>query len=290
MTSMLTQTVKEQIDRFVVNSPYNATPDLGGTHVSDASVVGVARADDPLWEKLKEPDVVGPHHLAPKQWLAGAKSVVSYFLPLSEPIRSSNRGPDPSAAWVHSRYSCEILVCAVRNFLIDTFEAEGARVIAPYFDRRFADPNWRANWSERHVAFVAGVGTLSLNGSLITRVGSAGRIGSVITDMELEPTVRHYQDFDEYCTKCGACISRCPPAALTERGRDNLLCLGQIKENRRLTEGCVQCQPFPHCENPSCPTKQSLAAGCGKCQAGVPCESGIPSRSAAPTPLPQTNA
>ena len=100
---MLTQTVKEQIDRFVLNSPYNAAPDLGGMHVSDAPVEGVASAEDPLWEKLKEPDVVGPHHLTPKQWLAGAKSVVAYFLPLSEPIRSSNRGPDPSAAWVHSR-------------------------------------------------------------------------------------------------------------------------------------------------------------------------------------------
>jgi hypothetical protein len=100
---MLTQTVKEQIDGFVLNSPYNATPDLGGTHVSDAPVVSVASAEDPLWEKLKEPDVVDPHHLTPKQWLAGAKSVVACFLPLSESIRSSNRGPDPSAAWVHLR-------------------------------------------------------------------------------------------------------------------------------------------------------------------------------------------
>ena len=76
-------------------------------------------------------------------------------------------------------------------------------------------------------------------------------MGSVIVELDLEPTKRLYQEIDEYCIKCGACIDRCPPRAIDETGKNNEIC--------------------------SCYQQKMLASyspryGCGKCQTAVPCE------------------
>jgi epoxyqueuosine reductase QueG len=127
---------------------------------------------------------------------------------------------------------------------------------APALDSRFAVVDRRSNWSERHAAFVAGLGTFSLNRSLITELGSAGRLFSVVTELALKPTPRPYTKFDEYCTKCGACIRRCPPRAVDENGKDNAACSQYLQRVLR------RYQP---------------RYGCGKCQTAVPCEGGRPS-------------
>ena len=41
--------------------------------------------------------------------------------------------------------------------------------------------DYASNWSERHVAYVCGLGTFGCQG-LITSKGLAGRFGSIITD------------------------------------------------------------------------------------------------------------
>ena len=110
---------------------------------------------------------------------------------------------------------------ALRNFIVDMVAKAEGQAVAPVLDKRFAVINRRRNWSERHVAFIAGLGTFSLSRSLITSLGSAGRFGSVVVDFELTPTQRLYQEIDEYCLKCGACIDRCPPRAISENGKDN---------------------------------------------------------------------
>ena len=73
---------------------------------------------------------------------------------------------------------------------------------------------YASNWSERHVAYVCGLGTFGLSKGLITERGMAGRFGSIVTDAELAPTPRKYSDPFEYCTKCGACQFRCPAKAI----------------------------------------------------------------------------
>jgi epoxyqueuosine reductase len=75
--------------------------------------------------------------------------------------------------------------------------------------------------------------------------------GSMIVDFEFEPTQCLYQDVDEYCVKCGICIDRCPPRAISENGKDNEVCSCYVGE--MLT-----------CYKPR--------YGRGKCQTAVPCE------------------
>lgn len=133
----------------------------------------------------------------------------------------------------------------------------GYQAISPAMDSRFAVVNRRSNWSERHVAFIAGLGTLSLNRSLITRKGSAGRIGSIVSDLELPVTPRYYTEVEENCSHCGACIHRCPPQAINENGKDHAVCAAYL-------DGVLQ--------------RFAPRYGCGKCQTAVPCEEGIPAK------------
>lgn len=249
---MQLQEIKEKVDEFVLNSPQNIVYELESLRIWDQPLMGVASAADVLWERLKKPDAVGPLHFLPQEWLTGAKSVISYFLPFTQRVRQSNWSENlPSTEWLYGRYEGEIFNNALRSFIVDLVEESGGQAIAPALDKGFAVVNRRSNWSERHVAFIAGLGTFSLSRSMITSLGSAGRFGSVIVDVELEPTQRLYHEIDEYCIKCGVCINRCPPRAISKNGKDNDVCSCYVDEMR---------------------TRYSPRYGCGKCQTAVPCQ------------------
>lgn len=247
---------------FTENSPLNKVEELNSLQLFDAPLIGVAYAFDPLFAKLKEEEVVGPQHMMPQEWLACAKSVISYFLPFSKRVREANRKLGVAASeWMYGRHEGEQFSNSLLKHLIQFLGDSGTQAIAPGIDSRFRVVNRRSNWSERHVAFVAGLGTFSLSRSLITEYGSAGVFGSVIADFIIEPTKRQYTAIDEYCIKCGVCILRCPPLAINEQGKDNAVCSDYL--DRVLA-------------------RYRPRYGCGKCQTGVPCESKIPHAPAIP--------
>ena len=141
--------------------------------------------------------------------------------------------------------------------LAEKLAAAGYTAIVPAQDPRFSISVRRSNWSERHVAFIAGLGTISLNRSIITRLGSAGRLGSVVTNLELDATPRYYETIEENCNHCGACISRCPAQAIDAAGKDHALCDAYLESTRQ---------------------RFAPRYGCGKCQTAVPCERAIPAK------------
>ncbi|WP_269848352.1 hypothetical protein [Methanosarcina horonobensis] len=51
-------------------------------------LVGYASADDPIFDEMKE--IIGPHHLHPKEIFPGAKTVVSFFLPFEKELVKLN--------------------------------------------------------------------------------------------------------------------------------------------------------------------------------------------------------
>jgi epoxyqueuosine reductase QueG len=249
-------TIQQQLDDFVLHSPKNIVADLGMMRIYGQPLLAVASAEDMYWETLKQPDVVGACHLSPTEWLSGARSVLSCFLPYTERIRSANRTEGwPATEWLYGRYEGGAFVNDVCRFLVKMVQQAGGLALAPSVDGRFAVANLRSNWSERHVAFIAGLGTFSLSRSLITNLGSAGRLGSVITDLAFEPTTRPYTAMDEYCTKCGVCIRRCPPKAIDNNGKNNAVCATYLNET------LLRYKP---------------RYGCGKCQTAVPCEARRP--------------
>jgi epoxyqueuosine reductase QueG len=256
MLGISANTIENAAADFIDESSFNRIEELGSLKIYDHPLIGVADADDPLFLRLKEEDAVGPHHMLPQEWLANAKSVISYFLPFTKEVRQANRTLGLAAKeWMYARIEGEKFNNALREYLVQQLLAKGYQALSPGLDKRFNVINRRSNWSERHVAFIAGLGTFSLSRSLITRNGSAGRFGSLIVDSLIEPTPRPYTAVDEYCTKCGTCILRCPPLAIDEQGKDNAVCGDYL--DRVLT-------------------RYRPRYGCGKCQTGVPCEHMIP--------------
>lgn len=224
--------------------------------IYDPPLLAVADALDPLWARLKEAEVIGAGHRSPGEWLPGARSVVSYFLPYSAQVRRANRRKGGAATeWIYGQWEGAKFNAALVNFLLETLVAAGAQAVAPMVDPRYKTVDLRCNWSERHTAFIAGLGTFGLSHALITPLGAAGRFGSVITDAHLEPALRAYQEANPSCRTCGICIGRCPCQAITPSGKNHQRCLEYEDATLDL---------------------YAPRYGCGKCMTGVPCEGRIP--------------
>ena len=77
-------------------------PDIAGMRIYDEPLFGAASADDPLFAELRRPEVVHPGEMLPCDWVPGAKSVVSFFLPFTERVVSSNAEGTASSRWRRS--------------------------------------------------------------------------------------------------------------------------------------------------------------------------------------------
>jgi epoxyqueuosine reductase len=256
------------IEAFVAGDKGNKLPGKN-VHVFEKPIVAFASADDPLFVKLKEPDVVGPTHTLPTDWVSDANTVISYFLPINNQLVETNySGTSSSEDWVYVRFYGEDFNNRLRQVIVSTLQAEGYSAVAPLISSGYSVKNFRSNWSERHVAFIAGIGSFGLNRGIITEKGLAGRLGSVITNLVLEPTVRTYKEINERCpwydqNKCGECIKRCPSGALTPEGKDIAKCDNFLKNIEGEKIRAIYGFPF---------------SPCGKCFVNVPCESQIPER------------
>ncbi|MGE4588479.1 MAG: 4Fe-4S binding protein [Acidaminococcaceae bacterium] len=264
----------EAVTDFVRKSPenyiqkeYALSEDVIGTKIYEDPLFAFGSADDEYFSLFKSPDGIGEHFLTPSEWLPSAKTVISFFLPFSEQVKISN-GADkvwPSNEWLHARIEGHNFLCKVAFYLQDELKKAGYVSIIPTLDERFqskAAPDgestlsFTSNWSERHVGFACGLGTFGLSKGLITKKGMAGRIGSLVTDLQLSATEREYKDLYEYCSKCGACIRQCPVNAISkEYGKKHLICSSFLDKIRE---------------------KYQPRYGCGKCQVKVPCSSRIP--------------
>ncbi len=258
--------VRSALSELVTDDPGNLIPGCN-TAIFDLPLVGMAAALDPMFSLLQERDVVGPDHMPPTSWLPEAETVISYFLPITSEVCSSNvGGAEPSRQWIFARFYGEELNNRLKRLLVARLESAGHRAVAPTLDPRFQTRDLNANWSERHVAYVAGLGTFGLNAGLITRRGVAGRFGSVVTSLRLEPSSRPYTTHTAYCPflagdGCGSCLERCPAGALTATGKDRNLCsehLGSV-----VGPSVRHRYGFPY-------------SPCGKCQVGLPCSGVIP--------------
>lgn len=256
--------IAQRLAEWIAASDLNILNDELHCRVFDEPLIGIASANDPLFETFLQPSIIGSDFLVPEQWLPGARSVISWFLPFTKEIRDTNRKQGvPSREWVFSKRDGEALNVAARRFMIDLCRTEGGEAIAPMLDARFKIVNNISNWSERHIAYAAGLGTFGLHRGLITEKGTAGRFGSVVTTLPLTPTPRLYQSHTEYCLfyakgTCGQCIRRCPCDAIAKVGKDVPACAAYL-------------------DKVVVPLYNSTDA-CAKCYVGVPCEARNPIR------------
>lgn len=272
--------VKQKIEQLfaecrgnIVEKSYALSPEVIGLSMYEAPLVGIGSAKDPLFELYKEENVIGPWHMTPEEWLPESAAVISLFFPFSESVKKQSRKKtdEPSTMWLHSRIEGQKYIDDFMRSLSAWLETAGVKTCVPSIDQRFVfvengkgisgydcitENTFASNWSERHAAYVCGLGTFGLSKGLITEKGMAGRFASIIVDMEMEADVRPYQGLYDYCTKCGACIRRCPAHSISlEKGKIHKTCSDWLDETR---------------------ITYAPRYGCGLCQTKVPCESGIP--------------
>jgi len=199
--------------------------------------------------------------------------VICWILPISRATRESNRKEKelPSREWALTRAHGERFNNLLRMYVLDMLRFVSAQVVAPLLSgmwRPVMDPRvgMASTWSERHAAYVAGLGTFSLSDGFITDRGIAHRCGSVITDVSITPTNRSVANPWSNCLffrdgSCGACIKRCPVGAISLHGHDKEKCQAYVYGELRKSAGELY---------------GVMETGCGLCQTKVPCESRVP--------------
>lgn len=273
--------IRACVEDFVSRSGENTLGFEEPEPIFDKPLVGFASGEDPLWRQYR--DHIGDFYLTPADIFEaacgetavppGELTVVSWILPSTGATRREQAGQSrlPSERWVRTRHYGESFNCALRRHLVEQLAKRGIAAAAPLLT-----PEWHrsaegpyapcSNWSERHAAYAAGLGTFGLCDGLITPLGKAHRTGSVIARVQCPPSARPYRDRHEYCLHfthgtCGKCIPRCPVKALGTGGHDKKAC-------ERYTE---------HSMNRYLKDTYGIDTyACGLCQCGVPCMDHIP--------------
>ncbi len=278
----MAQFIKQEIKTFVRTSPQNRLPMMDNCIMWDEPLVQFADSDDPIFIEYKK--IIDPTHLTPSEALAKAYdkspqdmpahlSVISWILPATEKIRKSNRGETlaPSRLWSHTRWYGEKFNDALREHVVKLLTEMGylaaAPMSQPYFKIDYDETSKRgyfSNWSERHIAYAAGLGTFSLSDGFITERGIAHRCGSVVTNLALPTSPRTTDSPYSNClfyanNTCNKCIARCPAGAITEEGHSKQTC-SEYMESIGYVRGMTE-----YDDNVS-------VVGCGLCQTKVPCE------------------
>jgi len=268
--------IEDEIKAFVCNSPANHMPAESDYLIFDEPLVGFADADDPIFTEYKT--IIAPTHLTPREALAKAYhkrpknlptslSVISWILPITAKTRESNRTATlaPSRLWSYTRWYGEKFNDALRKHMVEVITGLKYMAVAPmlqsYFTTFTNEKGPYSNWSERHIAYAAGLGTFSLSDGFITERGIAHRCGSVVTDLMLPVTPRTAKTPYSNCLfyfdgSCKVCVGRCPGEAVTEEGHDK-----------------IKCQTYQRDEiDHLLKEYQVSVTGCGLCQVRVPCE------------------
>jgi epoxyqueuosine reductase QueG len=271
----------ETLVRNFCGSDMNTLEMSTGEPAWDEPQIAYARGDDPLFGQVK--DDIGSFYWTPLEAFqlaypdvtakASDLSIIVYILPQTEATRLDQRAATevPAERWARSRFHGEEFNCSLRLHLAEQLTQAGFQAVAP---ERLPDFDYRqseqfgiaSNWSERHTAWIAGLGTFGLSDGLITRVGKAVRFGSVVVKLDLEATPRPYAGHQDWCLwyakgTCGACMKRCPIDAINEEGHDKSTCFDYI---RNVTTPYVR------------DNYGTGATPCGLCQVKIPCEARSP--------------
>jgi len=274
--------IQTEIQHFVATSPGNC---LGKEEFEPAfgkPLVGFSNGADPLYDEYVAH--IGNFYLTPlktfqqafpeQQTVTAAElTVISWILPSTAATRKDHsiRNRHPSERWARTRYYGEKFNEALRRHVVDRLLDQGisamAPVLAPFWQKSMDGPYAPcSNWSERHAAYAAGLGTFGLCDGLITPVGKAIRTGSVVARCPIPPSPRPYTDHHAWCLHyshgtCGKCIPRCPVNAISHSGHDKKRCMAYTHEV--MSAYLIK-------------TYQIKTYACGLCQAGVPCMDHIP--------------
>ncbi len=272
--------IEQSIHDFLAQPENNALSPDWSVQAFAPPLVGFGRGEDSLFEFIRQD--IGSFYWSPVQAFAqqfpvlepARLSVISWILPQTARTKAAHARETrlPSLDWTLVRHFGERINVALRRHVVATLAQRGIRAVAPLlcqsWSMEMSEKYGKASrWSERHTAHICGLGTFGLCDGLITARGKAHRTGSVVAEMDLEPTPRPYAHHQEYCLRhqgldCRACMRRCPAKALSEKGHDK-----------------KRCEAYVHGRAAHFVRDRLLGFevnACGLCQVDVPCQDRIP--------------
>ncbi|MDR2502060.1 MAG: hypothetical protein LBC78_02280, partial [Oscillospiraceae bacterium] len=102
-------------------------------------IFSIGRADDPAFEKLKDSEAVGAHHMSPEEWMPGAKTVISFFVPFERATVEANKldPEEPAIEWLFTRVDGQQHLLALGAAVRDAFIASGYNAVTPYTEDKY---------------------------------------------------------------------------------------------------------------------------------------------------------
>ena len=280
------------IKHYALNNPASHMPDFNNEPIIAEPLVGFADGFDPIFMEYKKSEIIGEFHLTPEEAFniflekqgktrpekkPPAISVISVAFPPSRETRLSNppKAPMASVRWGRAYGAAFGLMLETLNRVVSLLEAAGHRAVAPVLTR---PPSIKispgglpyTDWSEKHAAYAAGLGTFGLHTSLITPAGIPLHIGSVITDLPLKPSPRANDNYRVFClhfrdASCQLCADHCPSGAVNTMAFQGKKCLEYARNELPKLNARINGD-----------TGKDAHPMCALCQIRVPCEAGIP--------------
>ena len=219
-------------------------------------IIEIISANNRMLMTLKE--TVSAEHYMPCDILQDAKSIISFFIPFQENIVNSNiKGKMASEEWAMAYIKTNDLIKLINDNIEILMEKNGYKAGKILATHNFDTEKLISNWSHRHIAYIAGIGTFGINNMLITKNGCCGRFGSIVINYKFKE-YKQINKIEEKCLKksngtCGICQKNCIINAYENNNFNRQKCYKQCLKNAKCFE------------------KMGNASVCGKCLVGLPC-------------------
>jgi len=248
MKDFIELTIKKTIDE------YSNRPEIKTTWKEP--LVGYADVYGDVIRNIKE--ITIPSHPLPEEILPEATIVVCYFLPFTEDIAKSNIKVEDNYAspeWAQAYEETNDLIEIINEKLVDELIRKGYKAINVKDRFPISEEYQYSHWSQRHMAYAAGLGTFGVNNLLISDVGCCGRYGSIVTNLDVVAgkPIEGTNCLYKFSNTCLACVKSCftdslaPDYTLFKRN----VCAKICERNSKR-----------YGEKRTC---------CGKCAVGLPC-------------------
>jgi epoxyqueuosine reductase QueG len=207
------------------------------------------------------PRIAANDHLHPRELLPTAKSVIVFYIPFKKELVKENRkGDRPCRNWGVAYVQTNDLIERLSQVLGDWLTEKGFKSGLTPATHNFDESKLMARWSHKHLAHLVNLGRFGVHHMLITPVGCTGRLGSLVSEIELgeHPLIQTAEAcLSKAGRECGQCIKACPVEALNLNGFDRKRCWDRLNENRRTLDYFSNLPESTHV--------------CGKCAALMPC-------------------